>query len=182
MVSLILIYIGDTTVIYWLIISGLLPVPRTVSLALSCVIFHESDTICLMHSFYEMWYVCLQLGSGTRFTKHLWACSWNLMKILSALVMILMIKSDHNCGTCHDISAVLFWSLFFKQQQHKLLDYELINSLKFFEMDAYFRLCLRFVLKRSSSVEQDIATSCRCLSGKLWYLQHNCVGDTIVYH
>ena len=21
-----------------------------------------------------------------------------------------------------------------------------------------------------------------CLSGKLWYLQHNCVGDTIVYH
>ena len=24
--------------------------------------------------------------------------------------------------------------------------------------------------------------SIRCLSGKLWYLQHNCVGDTIVYH
>ena len=22
----------------------------------------------------------------------------------------------------------------------------------------------------------------RCLSGKLWYLQHNCVGDNIVYH
>ena len=22
----------------------------------------------------------------------------------------------------------------------------------------------------------------RCLSGKLWYLQHNCVGDAIVYH
>ena len=22
----------------------------------------------------------------------------------------------------------------------------------------------------------------RCLSGKLWYLQHNCVRDTIVYH
>ena len=21
----------------------------------------------------------------------------------------------------------------------------------------------------------------RCLNGKLWYLQHNCVGDTIVY-
>ena len=21
-----------------------------------------------------------------------------------------------------------------------------------------------------------------CFSGKLWYLQHNCVGDTIVYH
>ena len=21
-----------------------------------------------------------------------------------------------------------------------------------------------------------------CISGKLWYLQHNCVGDTIVYH
>ena len=25
-------------------------------------------------------------------------------------------------------------------------------------------------------------TWCHCLSGKLWYLQHNCVGDTIVYH
>ena len=22
----------------------------------------------------------------------------------------------------------------------------------------------------------------RCVSGKLWYLQHYCVGDTIVYH
>ena len=26
------------------------------------------------------------------------------------------------------------------------------------------------------------ANSYRCLSGKLWYLLHNCVGDTIVYH
>ena len=25
-------------------------------------------------------------------------------------------------------------------------------------------------------------TSHRCLSGKLWYLQHHCVGDTTVYH
>ena len=22
----------------------------------------------------------------------------------------------------------------------------------------------------------------RCFSGKIWYLQHHCVGDTIVYH
>ena len=27
-----------------------------------------------------------------------------------------------------------------------------------------------------------IRASSRWLSGKLWYLQHNCVGDTIVYH
>ena len=31
--------------------------------------------------------------------------------------------------------------------------------------------------------ETDInPVSSRWLSGKLWYLQHNCVGDTIVYH
>ena len=24
--------------------------------------------------------------------------------------------------------------------------------------------------------------TCHCLSGKLWYLQHNCVGDTFVFH
>ena len=32
--------------------------------------------------------------------------------------------------------------------------------------------CICFVMK----------SPFRCLSGKLWYLQHNCVGDTIVYH
>ena len=26
------------------------------------------------------------------------------------------------------------------------------------------------------------STSYQCLSAKLWYLQHICVGDTIVYH
>ena len=30
--------------------------------------------------------------------------------------------------------------------------------------------------------EIHVMSSYRCLSGKLWYLQHNCVGDTIVYH
>ena len=28
----------------------------------------------------------------------------------------------------------------------------------------------------------ELSSPHRCLSGKLWYLQHNCVGDTIVYH
>ena len=27
-----------------------------------------------------------------------------------------------------------------------------------------------------------VTVTVRCISGKLWYLQHNCVGDTIVYH
>ena len=28
----------------------------------------------------------------------------------------------------------------------------------------------------------DLGLQYRCLSGKLWYVQHKCVGDTIVYH
>ena len=34
----------------------------------------------------------------------------------------------------------------------------------------------------SQSNDPDACVSVRCLSGKLWYLQHNHVGDTIVYH
>ena len=35
----------------------------------------------------------------------------------------------------------------------------------------------------SQSVKKTLhITSHRWLSGELWYLQHNCVGDTIVYH
>ena len=33
-----------------------------------------------------------------------------------------------------------------------------------------------------NGIQMDLNTSNHCLSGKLWYLQHNCVGDTIVYH
>ena len=33
----------------------------------------------------------------------------------------------------------------------------------------------------SHSKDKTVIPSC-CVSGKLWYLQHNCVGDTIVYH
>ena len=29
---------------------------------------------------------------------------------------------------------------------------------------------------------QEKTGICHCISGKLWYLQHHCVGDTIVYH
>ena len=44
-------------------------------------------------------------------------------------------------------------------------DKRLINSI-----DDMFVVCV-------SRIRTD-----RWFSGKLWYLQHNCVGDTIVYH
>ena len=41
-----------------------------------------------------------------------------------------------------------------------------------------------FLVGKNAHCENKIylAELYRCLSGKLWYLQHQCVGDTIVYH
>ena len=42
-------------------------------------------------------------------------------------------------------------------------------------------LCWRLVALRAFSDTSEDKTGL-CLTGKIWYLQHNCVGDTIVYH
>ena len=49
-------------------------------------------------------------------------------------------------------------------------------------MWVYFTLCQQSTLKRVKTRGARSTPSCRRLSGKLWYLQHNCVGDIIVNH
>ena len=74
---------------------------------------------------------------GTHFTKALWVYYWNIVQIISAIIMILMIKFGHNFAhvttallSWHVQHCDLIWSLFFKQKKHEIfqvLDNKLIK-------------------------------------------------------
>ena len=79
---------------------------------------------------------------GMHSTNGLWAYKWNLVKIYSLPILIIIILSGHNFARAmtallswHVQNCDLIWSIVFLQEQYKYLrdlDYELINVCKMF--------------------------------------------------
>ena len=148
-------------------------------------------THCLLPSsvYYRSSYAIDQLGSGGRFKN-----TFELFN-LRALKFSLVIKSTsfnvwaryfvwHFKGTLWNSTQNILsihWKIWF------LYNNEILRALRFKSSYAFLkrppgpcfpqgRILSTWVLRNDSKYKYC------CLSSKLWYLQHNCVGDTIVYY
>ena len=93
-------------------------------------------------------------------------------------------------NNCRDISG---WHCInlkhtFMKHVHRIRITSFINIIYGRMYDTYMKYMfhIRFFIAISIEIKFDkkiyIMNIYRCLSGKLWYLQHNCVRDTIVYN